>query len=308
MDLAVLRKAVTALANRSDDVGEESTARRVALQGDNLVKTVIHRRTNQIVHRRIDDQKILAGTPLEMFDARKEHAGIADHKTPVFEENLEAQRLQQRHERRAIALGSERALLGGLSIPPRFLTARERVLVNDTHPATDREVGDAILHLQFGHKGRNFFYGFDKRTHRSELRANVHLHALDRDVRILRSRLIRRRRVLQRNTKLVTALTRRDFRMRVGVNVGIDADRNRGLHAERAGDVINAGQLGLALDMEGENAVFQRQPDLPFRLADARKDTRVHIRPSCEHPADFATAHQVEARAEIRKVAQHGDV
>ena len=161
-----------------------------------------------------------------------------------------------------------------------------------------------MLGLQLGDERRDLLHRLDERCNIGELGTDVHLHALDSQVRVLGGGLVGGAGDLQRDAELVVRLPRRDLGVRVRVDVGIDADRDRGLHAQTTGDVVDAGHLGLALDVECENAVLQRELDLLARLADAREDAPLHVRPGGEHAAQFAAAHEVERRAEVREVPQ----
>ena len=95
--------------------------------------------------------------------------------------------------------------------------------------------------------------------------------------------------------------------MRVGVDVGIDANGDRGLDAELAGDVVEARQLGLALDVESKNPLFQRETDLALGFANAGEHATAHVGPGSEHASNLAAAHKVECRTEAREMAEHGE-
>jgi len=133
----------------------------------------------------------------------------------------------------------------------------------------------------------------------------VHLHSLDLQVRQAGGGLVGGGGVTQRDAELVVALAGRDLRVRVGVDVGVDPDRHGGLHAELARDMVDARQLRLALNMEREDPVAQRQLDLGLGLAHAGEDAGPDVATRGEHATDLAAAHQVEARAEVREVTQH---
>ncbi len=133
----------------------------------------------------------------------------------------------------------------------------------------------------------------------------MHLHAAEFDIWILRRGLVGGGGELQRNTKLVVALTGRDLRVRVRIDVGIDANGDRRLYAELAGDVVDARQLGLALDVERENAALERQLDLGFGFADAGKHAALHVCTCREHATEFAGANEIERGAEAREMPQH---
>ena len=60
--------------------------------------------------------------------------------------------------------------------------------------------------------------------------------------------------------------------MRFGVNIGIDAQADRRLLAEMAGDFVQAFELGRGFNVEAENAGFQRKFHFASRLANPGKD------------------------------------
>ena len=124
---------------------------------------------------------------------------------------------------------------------------------------------------------------------------------------IFRSGLVSGGGKLERDAEFVVALAGGDFGVGVGVDVGVDADGDGRFDAHFAGDVIDAGELGLALDVEGENTALERELDLGLGLADASEDAAFHIGASGEHAAEFAAAHEVKRRAEAREVPEHGE-
>ena len=60
--------------------------------------------------------------------------------------------------------------------------------------------------------------------------------------------------------------------VRLGRQVGIDAQRHAGLAPSRCGHLAEGVQFLLALDVEEEDAVLQGVSDLGVRLADAGED------------------------------------
>ena len=77
--------------------------------------------------------------------------------------------------------------------------------------------------LSFFHQGQNLFHRLLKRFHRGELRANVHLHAAQPDVFQFARARINRFDVLELDAELVLVSAGRDFGMRLGRDVRIDA-------------------------------------------------------------------------------------
>jgi hypothetical protein len=97
----------------------------------------------------------------------------------------------------------------------------------------------------------------------------VHLHALHLEVRVPGGLGVGGGGGLQRDAELVLALAGGDLGVGLGVDVGVDPDRDWRLPAQLAGDVVDAGQLGLALDMEPVDPRLEAVPDLRLGLAPA---------------------------------------
>ena len=135
----------------------------------------------------------------------------------------------------------------------------------------------------------------------------MHLYAAQLDVGIFRSGLVGGGGKLERDAEFIVTLAGSNFRVGVGVDVGVDADGDGRFHAHFAGHVVDAGELGLALNVKGENAALEGELDLGLGLADAGEDAAFHIGASGEHAAEFAAAHEVKRGAEARKVPQHGE-
>src|SRR5690606_5960802 len=133
----------------------------------------------------------------------------------------------------------ERALGLGFGGPPLGRAAGEGVLVDDADAAADGEVGDAILFLQLGDEGGNLGDGLDEGGEGGELRADVHLHALDGDVGILGGGGIGGGGVFEGDAELVLGLAGGDLGVGLGIDVGVDADGDGGLDAEFAGHVVD---------------------------------------------------------------------
>ena len=207
--------------------------------------------------------------------------------------------MQERAERSAIGFGRDRPPFGRQRLPPGRRAAGQRVLVDDANAATQTEIADTEIALQLPGERRDLFDRFDERPDLCELGADVHLHALELQVRILGGGGISRGRELQRDAELVFTFAGRDLGVRLGVHVGIHADGDRRPTAELAGDVVDAGQFGLALGMEGEDARFERQADFRFRLADAGEDAAVGLGAGGEHTAQLAAAHHIKSRPQV---------
>ena len=93
--------------------------------------------------------------------------------------------------------------------------------------------------------------------------------------------------------------------MRLGVDVGIDAQRHvRGV-SEALGHLAQRAQLGLALDVEAEDALLQRVGHLLARLADAGEDDLVCRHAGGERAPQLALGDDVHAGAKLGERAQH---
>jgi len=108
--------------------------------------------------------------------------------------------------------------------------------------------------------------------------------------------------VFQRNAKLVFALAGGDLGVGLGIHVGIDADGDRGLAAQLAGHVVDAGQLGFAFDMKAKNARFQGELDLRLgSLPTPAKTLRLAPGARRQHAPKFAAATRSKAAPRLEK-------
>ena len=108
-----------------------------------------------------------------------------------------------------------------------------------------------------------------------------------------------------RHAELVFRAAGRDLAMRSGVDVGIDADRNRRLHPFRQGHLGERRHLRLALDVEAQDAGVEARGHLGARLADAREDDALARHPGGARAAQLALRDDVHAGAEAREGLQH---
>ena len=96
--------------------------------------------------------------------------------------------------------------------------------------------------------------------------------------------------------------------MRVGIDVGVDAQRDGRAAPQAAGHCGDALELGFRFDVDAENPVRERGLDLGRALADAREQ---HARGSAaggEHALELAARDDVEARAQARQQCKHREV
>ena len=96
--------------------------------------------------------------------------------------------------------------------------------------------------------------------------------------------------------------------MRLGIDVRIHTQGDGGDHAELARDLADEGNLGLALGVEGVDALLQPQLDLGAGLADAGEGALARITAGLFDAEEFAARDDVEASAFLREQVEHGKV
>ena len=96
--------------------------------------------------------------------------------------------------------------------------------------------------------------------------------------------------------------------VRLGRQIGIDAQRHRGRLAQRFGHVGEGVQLVLALDVEEEDVVFQGGAELGVGLADAGEDDAVAAAAGRERAEQLAAAGHIDAGAVLDHEAADGQV
>ncbi len=72
---------------------------------------VVERRTQQIVHRRVDDREIARRAGLQVRDARQQHARIADEAAARLEQQPLAPAVEQRAHHRGVVVDADRRLV-----------------------------------------------------------------------------------------------------------------------------------------------------------------------------------------------------
>ena len=93
-----------------------------------------------------------------------------------------------------------------------------------------------------------------------------------------------------------------------GVDIRIDAQRHRCMHAKLAGDMVKALQFGCGLDVETTNADLECALHLVSLLADTGKHNLGGIAAGCQHPLQFTDRDDVEARAQTCQCVEHAEV
>ena len=106
---------------------------------------------------------------------------------------------------------------------------------------------------------------------------------------------------VEADAELVLTLAGRDVLVSRGIDIGIDADRDRSHQTSPARNIINHLQFLLRLDIEAVNPLTQSVVDLSGRLADTRKSTAISATSSLENLEEFATRDDVESRPFLGK-------
>jgi hypothetical protein len=101
---------------------------------------------------------------------------------------------------------------------------------------------------------------------------------------------------------------RRDVGVRLGIDVGIDAQRNRRFAADRRRHLVEQIELGSGFDVEGENALAQGVRHLVARLADAREHDRSRVGSRPPGAEQLAPRDDVEPTTFASEETQHREV
>src|SRR5690606_26850404 len=115
-------------------------------------------------------------------------------------------------------------------------------------------------------------------------------------------------RVGKGDAELVALEAGGDVGVGLRVDVRIDAQRDRRLLAEFAGDRVQVVELGGRFDVEAADAGLQRLAHLGTSLADAGEHHLVGTATGGEHAGELATRDDVETGAEAREYRQDAEV
>ena len=72
---------------------------------------VVERRADEVVHRRVDDDEILALAALDVDDRGHQHAGVADDEAPRLENDLAAEAAGAARDDFRVTLGARRRIV-----------------------------------------------------------------------------------------------------------------------------------------------------------------------------------------------------
>jgi hypothetical protein len=136
----------------------------------------------------------------------------------------------------------------------------------------------------------------------------VHVDSDDANGRELRCLAVKRDGRVVGDAEFALAQTRCDVGVRLGIDVGVHAQGDRGKLACARGERSKPLQLRLGFDVEAQDAGLERGPQLRFALADARENGLGGAAARGEHSREFSARDDVEAGAESRKEIQYREV
>ena len=137
-------------------------------------------------------------------------------------------------------------------------------------PAAEIDVADAVtVGAQHVHEVRQQRERVAERIELGDLAADMHVDADDAHAFELGGAGIDLAGAADRNAEFVLGLAGGDLGVGLGIDVGIDADRNVRRAAGAGGDRGEQFKLRLGFDVDAENALFDRERKLIGGLADA---------------------------------------
>ena len=268
---------------------------------------VVKRRADEIVHRRVHDEKVLFARAFHIFDARDQNACVAGNETARLDQNFQTERLKQRQEPLRVFLRRQN-IFCRRRFPPGRRAAGERRLINNAESAADAEKFQREFCLQLFDQRQNFPHRLLKRRRFGDLRTNVHLHAAQPQVFQPAGARIHARDVFKRDAEFIFVGAGGDLRVRVGLDVRIHAHSNGRDFFQPRRDLVDALQFRFALDVEGINIFLQREFNLRPGFAHAGEDALTRVAARRDDPLQFAAADDVETGTKIGQRAQHGEV
>ena len=290
--LTLAREEIAALADWADDVRRHGLARLAAIDGNDRVVGLVEHRTNQVVHCAVDNDKALHVGFFIVEHARHQHARVANHHASRLGDYLEPEVLDWLQERVRVLRRRRRLLL----IRDAEAAAEVEILERDSRAAQPPDNRGDLLPR------------FGKRRHLGYLRADMRAEADDFKLRQRARFGVIFVDLRKRHAELAVAMAGGNMRMRPRIEIGINtqADRRAMLHAAR--DLGHAMQFRTRLDVDHEDAGFERGGDLLVGLADAGEHDLARVRADPQASHQLADGDDVEARAHRREQFQDAQV
>jgi hypothetical protein len=235
--------------------------------------------------------KRLPGRRLVEQHASQQHPGVR-HQHPA--------RLEHQRGLEAAQWAGDRAGVG---------RERRRALggVRDAQPAAHVEVGESeAFSAQHPVEVGDLAHRLHQRPRVGQLRADVAVETHRRHTTQSPGQAIQGHGRLEGHAELRAPEPGGDVAVRLGIDVGVDAHGEGRANAERAADTVEQPKLGLALDVEHQDARLESCPQLVFALADAREDDLAQVAARGAHPLQLADRDDVEARALTGEQPEYG--
>src|ERR1041385_3522630 len=125
----------------------------------------------------------------------------------------------------------------------------------------------------------------------------MHLDAANLNTSHLRCALVKAPGQREGNAKLVFMRSGGDVGVRVRIDVGINAQRDRRPEAFIAGNGIDVVELGLALDVKTVNALVEGVLDFVPRFSHSSKCAFRRRTPRSDHSKKFASGNNIKSSA-----------
>ena len=254
---------------------------------------VVQARTQEVVHRRIDDHEAPRGALFDVEHPGDQHAGVADQEAARLEHELGVQALGERAHHLGVGVQIGRRLVAVADAqpaaeiePPEGHAGAHELAVEPDHALEGRAVGREVGHL----------------------RPDVDRQPLEREARQLDGAFDRRARVSQVDAELVLRLAGRNAVVGARVHVRVEPQRHRRAQPLVARDPGQRLHLGQRLDVELKDAGLEPERHLGRRLADPGEDDLLRGHAGGQRPAQLALRDHVGAGAAARQRAHDRQV
>ena len=255
---------------------------------------VVERGAHKVVHACVYNHEGAAFAFLHIKHLCHQHAGVADDQAAGLEHQLAAERIGVFADNRRIAF--------------RVIGIRIfAFIIGDSKTAAEVDMvyGVAVFtkrHHEVGEQGESVV----KRRKVGDLRPDVHVDARHGEAGQLRGACINLTGARQRHAEFVFRLSGRDFPVRLGVNVRVNAHRDPRGPAQLRRHARDFGEFRLGLDVEALDVSFKPQRDFRRGLADTGKCDARSRHAGCAGAPQFAFRYNIHACAKARQRCQHG--
>ena len=249
---------------------------------------LIHRRADQVVHRRIQDQEIAPLARFHIDHLGHQLARVARDQAARLDLKLTAE----------VAKG----LLDHLPVFHRQGRCGVGPLVRNAKAAAQVQAADVVaLSAQGFRKLGHLLIGQPERLQVGQLRADVDVDPHHLQPRQRGGTGIDFLSAGDRDAELVLGFAGGNLGVGLGIHIRIDPDGDRSLGAQLLSHGADHFHLRFGFHVELADAAAQRQADFLFRLADAGEDDPVPRHARCLGTQVFALADHIHPRTGLRK-------